>query len=207
MTRRATLLALLLGAALATPALAQTKARSDKEVVRFILDKNVFAPYKPKPKPRPKQKTQPKPKKKEVKEVREELMLTGVFFDNTANSYQAVVETRDGDKKLFLKGGDSCGLYKVKVILGDRLGLVHTKTKKELEIGLGETFEGDVTGKQEVFGGSSNSSSRGPSWRGRRDRPKTSAIPKVDLSKSKREEILRRLRERAKKSRKNKGKK
>ncbi len=200
MTRRSwTLASLLVALTLAaTVEGQQTPPRDHQEAVKLIVKKNLFAPWRPKPPARVKPRKPEAPKKKVVTDVREELWFTGTIFDNGANVYYATVETVDGDKKLLLRAGEKIGLYEIKVILFDRLGLTNKKTKKDSEVLIGDTFEGDVTGQ--TSSRKSTSSGSRSSGRNRDGKaPKAKSLP--TLSPSKREDVLKRLRERARKSR------
>jgi len=189
MQRFTTILILLFCCAAAPAAAQQRKSRSDKQTVKFIVEKNIFGPYKPKPKTRKRSKgADPKKPGKKV-DVREELRFTGTIYDNGSNLYYATVETVDGTGKLLLQAGEKVGPYKIKVILFDRMGLHHEKTKKDVEINLGDTFEGDVTGSKSTWGSRNTSRNKKPEKK----------LPK--LSTSAREKILQRMRARAKKSR------
>lgn len=190
-TRMPACLTLLVGVLWATSAAAETPRTLD-EWAKLAKQNNLFTPWTPPPaKPKPRPKPGPKPKTV-VKDVREELMVTGIFYDNVTSAYQAMVETRDGSKKRVLAKDDKAGQYTVKIVLGDRLGLADPKGKLK-EVGVGETFEGDVVGRQQLLAGSGSSSTSRPR-RGSGPAPKP--LPK--LSDEKKMSVLERLKARRK---------
>jgi hypothetical protein len=120
--------------------------------IRRIAEKNVFAPHKPKPTPPPPTKAPPPETPPEVRyeEVREELVVTGFLWDNQAQLFVALAETRDGAKRLVLANGDVVGDFTVQIVLEDKLALRNTKTTEAREVELGDAFPGAVIGQRKI---------------------------------------------------------
>lgn len=193
------LLLCALAALLAAPALASdgdAKAREKayeeayEQAIEAAAKKDIFGPYKPPP-PKPKPRKKPAKKKPEppkvVRDVREDLVVTGFLWDNAEGGFIALVETRDGQKRLSLHHGDTVGDYTVKVVLDAKLVLTG-KDGKPTEVELGGAFKGGVIGKETVTGVASSSSSSSSS------KPKGKPLPK--LSSDKKMSIIERLKAR-----------
>lgn len=163
-------------------------ARERDKVVAGIVEKNIFAPWREKPAT-----PAPSPRKngegEKPKEVREELVVTGIFYDNVTNAYSALVESRDGERKMTVTPGSACGKYKVKVVLHDRLGLVEEPGGKAVEVFVGGTFEGAVLTREEMA-----SRARAGATSTTTDK----AAPVPQLTDTKRNEVLERLKARRK---------
>lgn len=163
-------------------------AQRRERAIAAITLANPFGPYKPPPPPaKPVEAVKPVPKV--VKELRETFVITGFLWDNGSQTFQALLETRDGTKRFALVKGQTIGDYEVAVVLDRALGLVHTKTKKPSEIELGGTVEGAVIGTEEIGGSTPAGATSSPG-------ATASVTPTTEISDDKRREILEKLKAR-----------
>ncbi len=164
------------------------EARRRERAIAAITQANPFGPYKPPPPPaKPVEAAKPVPKV--VKELRETFVITGFLWDNGSQTFQALLETRDGTKRFALVKGQTIGDYEVAVVLDRALGLVHTKTKKPSEIELGGTVEGAVIGTEEIGGSTPAGATPSPG-------ATATVTPAAEISDDKRREILEKLKAR-----------
>ncbi|MDP7036298.1 MAG: hypothetical protein QF752_17595 [Planctomycetota bacterium] len=164
-------------------------SKSSIELVNRIKEKNFFSLYQQSSSVIP-SKTEETPQKTVERPVRERFILVGIFYDYEDEVLKALLEESSGASRVVTEG-DQFGEARIQSVRWE--GIVLQKGDESLEIGLEESFDGRVIGTERVSPGQEKESlDKGSS-------KKSDPLPK--LSADRKAEILRRMKEKRRKSR------
>ena len=164
-------------------------SKSNLELVTRIREKNFFSLYQ-QPSAVIPSKTEESPEKTVERPVRERFVLVGIFFDYEDEVLKALLEESSGASRVVTEG-DQFGEARVQTVRWE--GIVLQKGEDTLEIGLEESFDGRVIGTERVSPGQEKENT------GKGSAKKSAPLPK--LSADRKAEILRRMKEKRRKSR------